>query len=252
MEHSKRPSVTAIPSTAVSVVLGDFNNDDNLDIATAIESDFTTSCFCVATLLGNGDGTFQEPIITYPPSGGGLYALSAGYFTGKGNLDLALTQNFTFSGGAAQIMLGNGDGTFTLGASYALDPEPFGIATADLRNNGKTDLAVASLESPGSAVLLGNGDGTFQLPVYYDLGSTSLTVSSVTVAIGDMNGDGIPDLVVCPHRYSVSQYFYSAVYIFPGNGDGTFGTPEGSYPVASNSFPRGFALADFNGDTNSM
>lgn len=243
------PVTYAIPSAPVSVVLGDFNNDGNLDIATAIESDFTTSCFCVATLLGNGDGTFQEPIITYPPMGAGLYALAAGHFTGEGNLDLALTENFTFSGGVVQIMLGNGDGTFALGASYALDPEPFGIAAADLRNDGKTDLAVASLESGGLAVLLGNGDGTFQQAVYYDLGFRNLyaAASSVTVAVGDMNGDGIPDLVAATTVISNNRN-YSGVDIFPGKGDGTFGSPGISSPVASNSFPRGLALADFNGD----
>lgn len=242
------PVSYAIPSAPVSVVLGDFNNDGNLDIATAIQSDFTTSCFCVATLLGKGDGTFQEPIITYPPSGAGLYALAAGYFNGEGNLDLVLTENFSFSGGAAQIMLGNGDGTFTLGDSYALDPEPFGIATADLRNDGKTDLAVASLESPGLAVLLGNGDGTFQQPVYYDFGgSFAVSPSSVTVAAGDMNGDGIPDLVAAA-TVIANNISYSAVLIFLGKGDGTFGPPRISFPVAYNSFPRGLALADFNGD----
>jgi hypothetical protein len=242
------PVIYAIPSAPVSVVLGDFNNDGNLDIATAIQDDFTTSCFCVATLLGNGDGTFQEPIITYPPSGAGLYALAAGYFNGEGNLDLALTENFSFSGGAAQIMLGNGDGTFTLGDSYSLDPEPFGIAAADLRNDGKTDLAVASLESPGLAVLLGNGDGTFQQPVYYDFGgSFAISPSSVTVAAGDMNGDGIPDLVAAA-TVIANNVSYSAVLIFLGKGDGTFGPPGISFPVASNSFPRGMALADFNGD----
>jgi hypothetical protein len=243
------PATFAIPSAPVSVVLGDINNDGNVDIAIAIESDFTTSCFCVATLLGNGDGTFQEPIITYPPSGAGLYALAAGYFTDEGNLDLALTENFSFSGGAVQIMLGNGDGTFTLGASYALDPEPFGIAAADLRKDGKTDLAVASLESGGLAVLLGNGDGTFQQAVYYDLGFRNLyaSASSVTVAVGDMNGDGIPDLVAATTVISNNRN-YSGVDIFPGKGDGTFGSPGISSPVASNSFPRGLALADFNGD----
>ena len=56
-----------------------------------------------------------------------------------------------------QILLGNGDGTFTLGDSYALDPNPLAIVAADLRNNGETDLAVAALESAGLAVLLGNG-----------------------------------------------------------------------------------------------
>ncbi len=237
------PVSYAISSAFGSVVLGDFNNDGRIDIAT---TGYTTVSH-IDVLLGNGDGTFQEPaILTYPPNGG-LDALAVGRFTEGGNLDLAIADNEGLSGEVVQILLGNGDGTFSVGTSYRID-DAESIVAADLRNNGKTDLAVAGLESPGPAVLLGNGDGTFEQPVYYDLGGTfSVNPSSVTVAIADMNGDDIPDLVSAP-TVPVGLNRYSAVYVFPGNGDGTFGKPEGSYPVASNSLPNGLALADFNGD----
>lgn len=239
------PITYATPSVPVSVVLGDFNNDGNLDIATADQSDLTTSCLCVAVLLGNGDGTFREPaIVTYPPFSS-PEALAAGNFNGDKNLDLAVTLGY-ISSDAAQILLGNGDGTFTLGASYTLDPYSLAIVPADLRNNGRTDLAVA--QGGDLVVLLGNGDGTFQEPVEYTLGwNFYVGVSALNVAVGDMNSDGIPDLVAATGVVS-NNTFYSAVYIFPGKGDGTFSSPEISYPVASNSFPRGLALADFNGD----
>ena len=143
-----------------------------------------------------------------------------------------------------QILLGNGDGTFSIGSSYEVEDDAFSIVAADLRNNGTTDLLVAALISPGPALLLGNGDGTFQQPVYYHLDVNAL---SVTAAVGDMNGDGIPDLVSAP-TLGVGIASYSAVYVFPGRGDGTFGLPEISQPAASNSFPQALALADFNGD----
>jgi hypothetical protein len=226
-----------------AVVLGDFNNDGNLDIAA---TGFATVSV-IDVLLGNGDGTFQEPIVTYPPSGSGALALAAGNFNGDKNLDLAATLGY-ISSDSAQMLLGNGDGTFTLGASYTLDPSSLAIVAADLRNNGKTDLAVAQFGGNALAVLLGNGDGTFQQPVEYTLGwSFFVGVSPATVAVGDMNGDGIPDLVTAPYIISNNNN-YSAVYIFPGKGDGTFGSAEISYPSAYNSLPQGLALADFNGD----
>jgi hypothetical protein len=233
------PASYAISSDFGGLVLGDFNNDGKIDICTT----GTTTVAVIDVLLGNGDGTFQEPaIVTYPPNGG-LDALTAGRFTEGGNLDIAVADNEGLSGEVIQILQGNGDGTFSIGSSYGID-DAESIFAADLRNNGKTDLAVAGLESPGPAVLLGNGNGTFEQPVYYHLGFNAL---SVTVAVADMNGDGIPDLVSAP-TVGVGLIDYSAVYVFPGNGDGTFGNPEVSYPVASISLPNGLALADFNGD----
>jgi hypothetical protein len=215
------------------VVLADFNGDGNLDIATADQADLTGSCYCVSVLLGNGDGTFREPpIITYPPHGL-PQALAAGHFNQDRNLDLAVTLNIN-SQGQVQILLGNGDGTFRLGDSYAVTPDSMAITAADLRKNHTTDLAVAEFGGRGIAVLLGNGDGTFQQPVVYDVAFSN------GVAAGDMNGDGIPDLVAGSAGISSGS---AAVLL--GNGDGTFQSAM-LYPAGG--FPRAVALADFNGD----
>jgi hypothetical protein len=88
-------------------------------------------------------------------------------------------------------------------------------------------------ENSSASVLLGNGDGTFQAPVNYVAGS-----SAASVAVGDFNGDGIPDVVV-------ANFFSADVSVLLGKGDGTFQTAI-NYPVGPS--PLTPVVKDFNGD----
>jgi hypothetical protein len=85
-------------------------------------------------------------------------------------------------------------------------------------------------------VLLGNGDGTFQAGTSYPAG-----VSPDSVAVGDFNGDGIPDLVV-------GNNYTHTVDVLLGNGDGSFQAPV-SYDVGQGGYVYSVAVADFNGDS---
>jgi hypothetical protein len=120
-----QPQVTyTAPSTGdgeislPSLVLGDFNGDGNIDLAVA-------SSNAVYVLLGNGNGTFQSALQS-PCSLCG-YATAVGDFNGDGKLDLVVT------GGTigTAILLGHGDGTFYLNATYTTGSGTE-IAVADL------------------------------------------------------------------------------------------------------------------------
>jgi hypothetical protein len=214
-----------IPNTPTFVAVGDFNSDHIPDLV-------LLAFHTVSVMLGNGDGTFQPPISFSPP-----YApssLGVGDFTGKGKLDLAIGEQF----GAisqVQIFLGNGNGTFQAGASYSVGPDPTSIAVADFRSDHKLDLAVASVLGSGVSVLLGNGDGTFQQAVVYPV------VAAYGVTAGDLSGDGKIDLAVA----SFGDGAAPGVYVFDGNGDGTFQTAQ-YFPAGKE--PRFVAFGDFNGD----
>ena len=60
---------------------------------------------------------------------------------------------------------------------------------------------------------MGNGDGTFQTAVPYSAGQGSLN----SVAVADLNGDGIPDLAVA--NYAGDN---GPIGVLLGKGDGTF------------------------------
>ena len=102
------------------------------------------------------------------------------------------------------------------------------VVIADSKGDGIPDVVVASKwQDANSAagevsVFLGNGDGTFQPTVTYGTGA----YWTYSVAVGDVNGDGIPDLVVLNLCQTVNQYDSCnspvAVSVLRGNGDGTF------------------------------
>jgi len=208
------------------ITSADFNNDGKLDLATANNGDNTAS-----VLLGKGDGTFQ-PQRSFQ-AGASPVSVAAGDFRNNGNVDLAVANENCLgppcTPGSVSVLLGNGDGTFQPHVDYPTGLEPVNLAVADLRGNGKLDLAVSNMGAGTVSILLGNGDGTFQSQVPY------VTASSPQQAVvGDFNQDGKLDLAILAGQ---------AVSILLGNGDGTFKThvdyPGGGYSIA---------VSDFNGD----
>lgn len=217
------------PASPMFVALGDFNHDNQIDIA-SVENG--PGCKCIAIFLGNGDGTFQ-PVITTPVTDAIPGQLAVGDFDGDGQMDVAVTEIFG-SIDQVSIWLGNGDGTFREGQSYALGPSPAFPITADFNRDDRLDLAVPVGEGGAISVLLGNGDGTFQPPVNYPAAFPGLLIAV------DLDGDHKLDLVTTDGIPPLS-----GVSIFKGQGDGTFSLPQ-FFPVGKEGGP--LAVGDFNGD----
>jgi hypothetical protein len=140
-------------------------------------------------------------------------AVATADFNNDGRSDVVVTDSMTSS---ANVLLGNGDGTFQAPQSTALGAIPGSrysgsqagtIATADFNADGRLDLAVVSTNT--GVILLGNGDGTFQAPQ-----TTVLGTSVTRISTGDVNNDGRADLLAANSLGTAS--------VLIGNGDGTF------------------------------
>ncbi len=213
------------------MIVADFNGDGKLDVAISdIVVTIGRDLDEVDVLLGNGDGTFQTARSMILPIGADPRGLAVGDVNDDGIPDLAVATHF-----GVTVFLGTGDGTFGRELDIPDANEPQAVAIADLNGDGAPDLVVTHSfpDREFLSILLGRGDGTFQAGGDFPTGRFS-----AVVAVGDFNGDGIPDLVV-------ANQANSDISVLIGNGDGTF-QPTVNYLTGIG--PQGLVVADFNGD----
>jgi hypothetical protein len=238
-------------SVATWVVVADVNGDGKPDLLVTATSDLLNSPFgIVAVLLGNGDGTFQTEV-DYASGGGSATSVVGGDVNGDGKADLLVANGVS---GTVGVLLGNGDGTFQTVVTYGSGGyNATSVAVADLNGDGKPDLVVAnaciSISNCANGtigVLLNNGDGTFRTAVTYGSGGYEGLVSTMQVAVSDVNDDDRPDLLVSNVCVSSNSCANGTVGVLLGNGDGTFQTAVtyGSGGQGANSV----AVADVNED----
>ncbi len=222
----------ASTSTPSAVVVGDFNDDGNIDIAITDSANNT-----VSILLGNGQGGFAAPVAY--PTGNNPVALLAEDINSDGILDLAVVnQGDAVTAGSVSILPGQGvngrgDGTFGAKTDYPAGIKPTAILSGDFNGDGLPDLAVTNAIDNNVSILLQNSGHTFAAKVDYATGK-----GPAGIATADFNRDGFADL-------AVTNQTDGTVSILPGNNTGTFGAQT---VFAAGSGPTGIVAADFTGD----
>jgi hypothetical protein len=221
-------SIGGEPTT--SLTAADFDRDGNLDLAAAS----TLSGVTPSISLGYGHGAFNVVSQNVEVSAN---SSAAGDFNGDGILDLVLGGtgfSDAGNGGRSSVLLGSGDGTFTLGFS----PTANGfVAVGDFNADGKLDIAFADPQNNNVTIFLGNGNGTFTtaqgspMPVGKD---------PQAILTADFNNDGKLDL-------AIANSADGTITLLLGNGDGTF-TPSAGSPYLVGPGASALAAADFNGD----
>jgi len=236
-------SPTSISVTTASGANADFNGDGKTDLVVADETNSKVGLY-----LGNGDGTFQSPVIAAVQSNQGTVAVAD--MNGDGKLDIV-------TGGLGYVSIVHGDGAGGLGTATNIATNVGGaIAVVDLNGDGLMDIVasdmVARSSSGGATPLISTADSIVQPQVQsliqqrdgsFVVQNISNTVIATSMVVGDFNGDSRPDLAFTIDLGG--NLDPGAVAVMLNNGNGTFGAPA-QYAVGTS--PVSLVAADFNGD----
>lgn len=224
------------------VAIADFNGDGIMDRATSV-FDYTSNKTTVSIDLGNKKGKFK-PVKNSSIELEGSGWVEVGEFNGDGNLDLAVQTNSwnpeTYTNNSkVSLLLGEGEGKFTLDAEVPLGENDSLTNIEDINNDGLDDIALNSFESSvesGIGVYFGKKNGKLGKSVDVKVENPINLVRG-----GDVNNDGKQDLVVLQGTYNAPK-----IQVLLGDGKGKF--KEGKTVELEGNAPYTFKLADINGD----
>ena len=174
-----------IGSQPRSFVIGDFNNDNSMDIGIANSGSHT-----IGILLGYGNLSFASEKLYSTGSYSSPYAVAMGDFNNDAQLDI-VTANYGRDN--IGIFLGYGNGSFSNQTTYLTGSYPYFVAVHDFDNDCKLDVIVANYGSSNLIVFIGYHHGTFAKMISIQLEYRS---GPFSVVVGDFNNDRKADVAV--------------------------------------------------------
>jgi hypothetical protein len=221
---------------AHKIAVADFDEDGAKDVVRTC-----MNCVWVSWLFGDGHGAFVTN--PYEQVGESPTAVVIGDLDGDGRLDL-ITANEDSDD--LSVLLADGAGTFApeqrscvVDAVPPCPPgsDPAALVIGEMTGDAHADVAVANSASDTVSILAGDGADGFSF-----VSNLALTAGAApsSIAIGDLDHDDEPDLVVVGEG-SIR------LHVFLGNGDGTF-TPPPGLPAVAGTNPTAVAIGLIDDD----
>ncbi|MHC5537000.1 FG-GAP-like repeat-containing protein [Singulisphaera rosea] len=237
----------ATSNLPLSVAIGDLNGDGKPDLAVATTVYDRVSVLMNTTAPGATTPTFAPKVDFAAGSGQNAFSVAIEDLNGDGKPDLAVAND---RAGTAAVLLntttpGSMTPTFTPYTEFATGAGPTAVVIGDLNADGKPDLVVANVGSTRVSVLLNTTATGSLTPTFAPKIDFSMGGAPYSVAIGDLNGDGKPDLAVAmPNNDYVSILLNT---MDPGATTPTF-APRIDLASPAQAGPDSVAIGDLNAD----
>jgi flagellin len=212
----------------LQIITADFNNDGRIDLGVRTASS-------TATLLGNGDGTFQNASVINIER---PFGIAFADFNGDGNIDYLEAAERTL-----KVYSGNGAGGFAATTSqsysFSFNAERADLKVADLNNDGRKDIFIlvdSSVSGGVVEVLSQQQNGSLQAAFRVDIARDGSQIE-----LADLNNDGKLDLAITDAGNGTLDTYINN----PAN---EFSSPTSQIAFEANL--AGLKAGDFNGDGN--
>ncbi|HEY2391294.1 MAG TPA: FG-GAP-like repeat-containing protein [Candidatus Angelobacter sp.] len=187
----------ALEGAGLQVFLFDANHDGSPDLVAtgSIPPLFTKVCYVA---VNNGDGTFKTTALSEAIFGGGSECAPTPDLNGDGNADVVSQFSYFFEDGQGGLLYGQP-------RLFGFQPKIADGIAVDFDHNGTTDFLQARAQA-GLVYFPGNGRGGFGDPI------TLSSSQDEILAVGDLNGDGLPDIVLQdPFTKAVSFFINNVI-----------------------------------------
>ncbi len=228
-------------SNPVSVEIRDLNGDGKPDLATTSRDDNSVSVFLNTTNPGAGTPAFSAKTDFTTGNSPLFVSIDDLNIDGKPDLIVSNALDSSISVFSNTTTPGAATPTFSAKTDFLTRPFPFSVSTGDFNGDGKSDLAVPN----GSFVSVLLNTTNIGTPAVSFNSKTDFTTgaSPLAASLGDLNGDGKPDMAVANRSSDNVSIFLNTTP--PGATTPTFSAKA---DFTTGTAPRSVSIGDFNGD----